>query len=402
MLQKYNWYQKMTIFLLFLNSFMIPAQFREREFGGNEIDFQIILKLGTLCAGMACAIFLFRHWVGSLKRIDNIFSLLMLVWFLVASLYAPSIAYSLVAFFTLMCTLCLFFTASYVLGTEMVMRILIWGLSLVTIVSLVVYVVNPEFGRMKMWSGGVQVPGPRLTGITGTANAIGYITSLSMLLLVCYRLYFSKTFPTYYYGLFALSFGAQILSQSRSSFAAAFLAVLITVLLDKVSYNRLLLICCCGLSLISILIFVDLTDFLILLSRSGDIEEMTTGTGRTEIWSETIDMIAQRPVFGWGWASSGYYMPSFDHSSPHAHNMFLQIFFSTGIIGLFVVVLAFITKIYFSIKCGDRFKLTLLLFFLIHGLSEASAFHGVASIATIVFSLILATEYSSPERNSER
>ncbi len=37
------------------------------------------------------------------------------------------------------------------------------------------------------------------------------------------------------------------------------------------------------------------------LTRSGSVSELTTLTGRTEIWAVAADLIAQRPLLGWGY-----------------------------------------------------------------------------------------------------
>ena len=71
------------------------------------------------------------------------------------------------------------------------------------------------------------------------------------------------------------------------------------------------------------------------------IDEADASSGRTELWSETMDKIRERPIFGWG-------LNQFDASGPskpahffHPHNFPLQIMFSGGIVSVMLVVLMF-------------------------------------------------------------
>ncbi len=400
-INKYSLHKNIVLALVFLNTFLVSSTFRGREFGSNDVDFQIFLKLGLSVLSFAYVIFVYRVWIGRLLKIDNIFCALMLVWFAVSALYAPSIIYSLAAAFTFMSITFTFYMSSSILDTKQIIRAVIWGCTVVTIISLIVYFVNPDFGRMKEWQGGVRLPGKRLTGITGTANAIGYLAAFACLAIVSYRLYLDKAMPKIYYALLVLNLIAQIMSNSRTSMIAAIFALGVTTVMKKPQPWRLAAI---FLGLCSLIIFmglIDINELFASLSRTGDASEITTGTGRTEIWSETIEMIAQRPILGWGYASSGYYMPAFHHSSPHAHNMVLQIWFTTGIIGLCLALPAIFIKAYYSIKFKDYFKLTLIFFLLIQGLTEPSAFQGVASMATIVFAIAMSLKYVKPYEDSE-
>ncbi len=70
-----------------------------------------------------------------------------------------------------------------------------------------------------------------------------------------------------------------------------------------------------------------------------------TFSGRTHIWAHTLDLIADRPFIGYGVASIWNTqlgdipaLPNF--ASPHAHNVFLEITLSLGVIGLVIAILA--------------------------------------------------------------
>ncbi len=68
-----------------------------------------------------------------------------------------------------------------------------------------------------------------------------------------------------------------------------------------------------------------------------DLEE---NLGRSQIWRANLDMLKDRPLFGWGYGNyrkfrEPYYQryPKADHSG-HAHNSFLQIAVDSGLVGL--------------------------------------------------------------------
>lgn len=54
-------------------------------------------------------------------------------------------------------------------------------------------------------------------------------------------------------------------------------------------------------------------------------------TGREILWKETIDLIAIKPIFGYG---SGVTLDDFWHNGLSSHNLFLQIALQSGYLGL--------------------------------------------------------------------
>jgi len=67
-----------------------------------------------------------------------------------------------------------------------------------------------------------------------------------------------------------------------------------------------------------------------LVSKSGNASELTTGTGRTEIWAEALRQIAKRPLVGYGFNAG----PSLlvNHSQA-THNAVMNATMSAGIFG---------------------------------------------------------------------
>lgn len=98
------------------------------------------------------------------------------------------------------------------------------------------------------------------------------------------------------------------------------------------------------------------------LGRSTDL------TGREEIWAAVLDRAAQHPVIGWGFATPWLpWDPAFDgwivdHGLTvfHAHNMWIDVLFQLGAIGLalmIVVYLSFIWRAWFFAVDRPRWDL---------------------------------------------
>lgn len=74
--------------------------------------------------------------------------------------------------------------------------------------------------------------------------------------------------------------------------------------------------------------------------RAGQVFTLKDNLGRSQIWQANLDMIKDRPLFGWGYGNykkfrASYYQryPAAD-TTAHAHNNFLQIWVDGGLIGL--------------------------------------------------------------------
>lgn len=74
--------------------------------------------------------------------------------------------------------------------------------------------------------------------------------------------------------------------------------------------------------------------------RAWNAFDLKENLGRSQIWLANLDMLKDRPLFGWGYGNyrkfrEPYYQryPQADHSG-HAHNSFLQIAVDSGLVGL--------------------------------------------------------------------
>ncbi len=132
-----------------------------------------------------------------------------------------------------------------------------------------------------------------------------------------------------------------------------------------------------------------------------------TFTGRTFIWSFASEMIARRPVLGWGYQSfwligpdapSVVEAPGFVAIMPTGHNGYIDVLLETGWIGLalltLVILSAFGRMRYFQRKNFSEtwFVLSILCFLIFYNVMESSWFRGF-DLAWLIFLIVIADEH---------
>jgi O-antigen ligase len=129
----------------------------------------------------------------------------------------------------------------------------------------------------------------------------------------------------------------------------------------------------------------------------------STLTGRTAVWHAVMPLIRQRLLHGYGlgfWDVDSNYRndvwTAANWDAPHAHNDYLDVILQTGLVSFFVCVINYAICIFWSlrsiwrIKEGSLLYLTLILIYMIRGLSETV----IVGPATAQLSLIYVAETS--------
>jgi exopolysaccharide production protein ExoQ len=326
---------------------------------------------------------------------------------LVTTTYSPSPTYSAIAVFSVVALYlaCLALHADY--DREMVLAVILASYLLVVVISLFAFFAIPSLGRLEEWQGGAQIQGHRLSGITGTPNGIGIISAWCALLIAIRWETLQR-----YLGRSVLCFGgiaslvALALSQSRT--AMAILAVLtgLTFSLRRRTMPYLLIGGAIVVSIIVIFAVSDSSQFIKLLTRSGNPLELETGTGRAQIWSIVIKLAQLNFWTGRGYASTVFFLPDYSdymgHAPPHAHNMWLQLWLTTGMIGVILFSLSFASQTFQAIVDKDGLSLTFLLFVMFDGITEPSAFSGVAHLSTLVLIIAAGRSIRCPSTSASR
>lgn len=123
----------------------------------------------------------------------------------------------------------------------------------------------------------------------------------------------------------------------------AILALVLYEFIYKIVFSRFIInISISRMHFIGQLLIIGLITFvgaIIFIFRENEIGDISNN--RFEIWSNTIDLILQQPLFGWGFG--GYQL-----LGVASHNLFLEILLNTGLIGfmlfIFMIYLSFPQK----------------------------------------------------------
>lgn len=116
--------------------------------------------------------------------------------------------------------------------------------------------------------------------------------------------------------------------------------------------------------------------YLDLYTQGSNLETLT---GRTYIWSQSLEIALEKPWFGHGFDSFRWIFPPFGDFQPrHAHNEVIQQLFTYGIVGMLIVVgiyWAFYRQIRVSPNTGLKsLAMALLILALVRGLVDTDQF----------------------------
>ncbi|MCM2373077.1 O-antigen ligase family protein [Aporhodopirellula aestuarii] len=119
-----------------------------------------------------------------------------------------------------------------------------------------------------------------------------------------------------------------------------------------------------------------------VVTKSGDVEELTSLTGRTVIWKEAIGLIAERPLTGWGLDSAATIM---SREATGTHNLLLHVSFSAGLIagGLMFGLLTW--SLLFGVTSQYEWIRGVMVFILISGLVEDTILESFPTMLTLLW-----------------
>lgn len=171
------------------------------------------------------------------------------------------------------------------------------------------------------------------------------------------RSLFQKGFSTFFFITVLVSL---ILTFSRNAYGG--LIVSIPLLLGSSSLLWLLPLLILFLFATSNLNFIDQLEITNSYTLKVIINKMGGFRGfedkRFQIWLNTINLISNRPLLGWGAGMySLIYFSNFEEKINHSHNLFLEVAFNYGILSALIIFILIITigflsmrKIFFNIE----------------------------------------------------
>lgn len=375
---------------VFFNSFSITLIGLEKG-AQFSVQYTVIIRL-LLCAGCGLyGLFYVRKTVKEFFRFPGAWSLLLGLWGLVTVAFASNIPYTATACFAIFCII-LFVPALIInLGYRRVMFSILAGLLIYCIGSWVLYFIWPELGRYSM----------EPSRLGNSSNELGLQISLAVATILSLKIagYLSRGTMLFLLGFFCIS----AYSTGAKSAMVCVMIVISYFLFRKVkipakvftAFGVIIVISLISLVYFSGLVELNSQTILKSLTRSGDVEEMYTFTGRTDIWSFAIDKVFESPWVGYGYGGSRYALTEFSNHAygendlHHAHNLLLNTILCVGLFGGVILVAMLLTQLGKLLTSPSIFPDLILIVVLIIGLTEPVLFGPMPRGSTIIWLIAL-------------
>lgn len=378
--------------LLLLVAISFDVSLRTRAFDDKSLDLQVLAKL---CIWAAGGVFALSRWSSLrllLREPVTAAWVVFIAWLGVTGLFAPNVLYSEVALATVVLVLLFFLASVGMLSRQMIGEAILFGAAFISAASIVGYFVVPNTARLWIWdpTGFVLVRSDRLVGFTSHANAIGGLAAFGLLAWGLFCRDATRSGRWLRLGAGALCAAALVMSGSRTSAAAMLAALALNELFRLYDRARLAGVLAAFVGVIvvalSALLLISESGFSMnFLARSGDATDVSTFAGRTQIWAAALELAGQKPLFGWGYASSAYIVPQLSNKIGFAvgqpHNLGIQVLLTSGIVGLGLFLVAVAASIWTAIRTRSRGALCLLAWVLIGGLTESQGFVAIADLS---------------------
>ncbi len=223
--------------------------------------------------------------------------------------------------------------------------LLAWTYGLLLILSLLLAIAVPSYGLM----GGVHEGA--LRGVFTHKNQFGAFMAPGgvIFLLNAFR---GEKYSWVYWGLLVLNCGTMVMSQSTTALGTFFVMLLLCVIYRIFRWRyEVMISAILAVTFVGFALLIWIAGYVGSDSLVGLVGKDTTLSGRTDIWRYVWDQIQLRPWLGYGLAAfwngydgpSGYVQLAMKIAVIYAHNGFLDIWLSIGLVGLSVFLISFFT-----------------------------------------------------------
>ncbi len=363
----------------------IEADNDKVSLSGQALIKIMLLGLGGLYGGIG---------VLTNQRVrDLLFSFPVMYMVLLAGLYCLSAPFSITPLMSMastisiICVLLMTVTALVQFGVRPILQTIFYAMSLYVVLSWVAFLLVPSIGVFhEATVGGETVE--RMGGLAHP-NTLGQVSGLTLVLgLLLFKL--QPQISKWRMLILVLAAGSLLASLSRTSLLATIVAMAVVYrqhVFRRENFVRGLWLLFAGVILLmAAAMFSDVGSVIAgklgMLSKSGDVGELTSATGRTDIWAYVLELLWRSPVVGYGAATSKYYLNEY---SLHTHNLVLNIAFSTGVIGGLVAVWMCLDRIFRLFFHRHPLADALIVFILVNGLFENVIFSILAGVPTMIW-----------------
>lgn len=368
----------------------------------GKLDISNIGKAALWGFGLIVAAWLLRRHIADLLRPPMSYMLVFFGWLGVTTLYAPEPVKALFMVSTLLSVFFVFLAFAEERGLPLLFDRLIQIQTVFLALSIVLYFAVPSVSHMLLWDGSV---GGRMTGLGGHPNQTGVLASFLIVAIYarCDSGNLSRAFKTL---AIAVALVTLVLTQSRTSLIAAGAGCMVFFLLKNRWHAAFIPLLICLGATAALVISLD-NQLLAMFSRSGDAEELLTGTGRSFIWELSWSLIKRAPILGYGFDSTysmfmaEAYLLNGDvgvYVFPHSHNLVLQLLLYGGVIALALFMLPITSIASRAVKARDPRIAALLACYLSFTMTEPGGFFQYADnmMALLALALVAAQLSSRP------
>ena len=234
-----------------------------------------------------------------------------------------------------------------------ILNLILTSLAMVILASWVIYLAFPELGRFKMTLGNSI----RFTGVTDRPNNAGGIAATYIAVFAYHRFMRPRTgmerdkvLQLLQLTVLPLAIGMLLLSGSRGALLSLCGALFTLVLARHRSFP---IVATIAVSMTLLYLYVPnplalAESLLVSASRSGQLSEIMTLTGRTAIWDFVWSRISEAPWIGYGYRAGGeviaqgFYDQWGNNWASGAHNMWLQSLLDIGFLGTSILAAIFV------------------------------------------------------------
>ncbi len=353
--------------------FVSDLSLRARAAGDTGLDAQSVIKFAIWGASFAL-IPLAWHQIKSALHTPAAALLFAFGWWTIATAtYSITPLYTLAAGIGFLGIWTIAAIAAQRLSARTGLLWLMSGLLAALALSLVFYFLAPDRVMTPMENGKIL----RLSGLFGSPNNLGRAAALSLLLvLVLWNYDKSKGRAFFTLTIVPLGVACLVLSGSRASLGGLIAGAAILALQNTPKFFWASV--CVAVFGLLLALFSPITvhDIVSVLSRSGKFSELATFTGRTDIWAWVLSAIEKEPLFGYGFATTRVLIPdgyfgAYGWTTTSAHNMWLQVWVTTGAIGLLLIVLSQLAMIRDLVRQAEPARDAVFAFVIVVSLMEA-------------------------------
>jgi O-antigen ligase len=379
---------------------VLVGNFRYRAYGDEDIDLQVGLKL----SGIVAIFVLVLPFINKILNRLNIEGLYIWCLFFCYTVFtctyavrpatASISAISLLGGFVFICYLFVCY------GDDKAIRIVVAANTMLWVGSLIVYFAVPSLGRMYDWIGGDFVPTYRLQGLLSASNNAGVTAASGLLLLWLFyaRQEDRSNLLTAVAGVSGMA--CLVLSNNRMAYVSLAVSAAVLYMSSGKIAKKLFFLTTVLLFLIP-LVTLFAEPLASLISRSGSAEEIASATGRTRIWPVVIELWSETPILGRGFRSALHILPihpALFLAAAHAHNVYLDILFSGGIIGLGLFIMGLIIVIGLAWNREAKREIAIIVFFMVYGMTEPLVGGPLSAPLIVLFVAIVRVLHQSPSR----